>query len=91
MTIQGNESQVRVDSLATLLLSNGGRLDALQKINLFFQLQRLISDRLSTHTKPKGYQMKDFLKLDWMLELSDALRILFVRYKAVCKTTDLFY
>ena len=33
--------------------------------------------------------MKDFLKLDWMLELLDALRILFVRYKTVCKMTDL--
>ena len=32
MTIQGNESQVRVDSLATFLLSNGGHHDALQKI-----------------------------------------------------------
>ena len=91
MTFQGNESQVRVDSLATLLLSNGGRLDALQNIDLLFQLQRLISDRRSTHTKPKGYQILDFLKLDWMLDLSDPLRIPFVRYKTVCKTTDLFY
>ena len=49
----------------------------------------LISDRRSTHTKPKGYQMLDFLKLDWMLELSDAYRILFVQYKPPCKMTDL--
>ena len=51
----------------------------------------LISDRLSTHTKPKGYQIFRFSKLDWMLDLSDPLRIPFVRYKTVCKTTDLFY
>ena len=58
-------------------------------INLFFQLQRLISDRRSTFTKPKGYQILDFLKLDWMLEVSDPLGIPFVRYKTACKMTDL--
>ena len=49
----------------------------------------MISDRLSTHTKPKGYQIFRFSKLDWMLDLSDPLRIPFVRYKTVCKMTDL--
>ena len=48
----------------------------------------LISDRRSTHTKPKGYQILGFLKLDWMLGVSDPLGIPFVRYKAACKMTD---
>ena len=65
--------------------SNGGHIDALQKIDLFFQLQKLISDRRSTHTKPKGYQILDFLKLDWMLGVSDPLRIPFDPYKTSCK------